>query len=451
MTGIPETKYVQAGGGVKLAYQVSGQGSLKVLFIPGAGIPIDLFWDDPGFLRVGRRLDRFAQTVWFEVRGAGASEGIVSESPAPETFDADVIAVLNAVGYERVALVGTTIAGQAALPFAVAHPERLSALVLINIFAHYLRHDDYPCGLPPDVAEDFYATMSAEWGSAAATDAVAPSRTSNERFRLWFARGQRLAASPGEAAARVQGAFERDYRPLLSAIEVPTLVLHRRGDRLIRIEAGRYLAEHIPGAKYVELPGEDHLFFAGDVDAWLDEVEEFLTGRHEPTEGDVVLATVLFTDIVDSTTQQASLGQRNWARLVDAHNALVRDALRRHAGRAIKTLGDGFLITFDGTTRAVRCAQEIVAEAAGLGLGLRAGLHNGEVEVRDDDDVAGLAVTIAKRVCDLAGPGQVLISETVKGHLVGSGIELEDQGSQSLKGVPEEWRLFAVKGWQPRR
>ena len=211
------------------------------------------------------------------------------------------------------------------------------------------------------------------------------------------------------------------------------------------MEAGRYLAEHIPGAKYVELPGDDHLFNVGDVDGWLDEVEEFLTGRHQPAEGDVVLATVLVTDIVNSTAQEAAMGHRAWAKLTEEHDALVRAALERHRGRAIKTMGDGFLVTFDATTRAVRCALEIVQRAKGLGLELRAGLHNGEVEARDHD-VAGLAVTIGKRICDLASPGQVLISETVKGHIVGSGIVATEHGTHVLKGVPETWRLFAVSG-----
>jgi class 3 adenylate cyclase len=241
----------------------------------------------------------------------------------------------------------------------------------------------------------------------------------------------------------MQAAFELDYRPLLSAVAVPTLVLHRRGNGFIRVGAGRYLGEHIPGAKYVELPGDDHLFFVGDVDAWIDEVEDFLTGRHQPAEGDVVLATVLFTDIVNSTAQQAAMGHRAWARLTEEHDALVRGALGRHRGRAVKTMGDGFLATFDVTTPAVRCAHEIVKKATELGLELRVGVHSGEVEVRDDD-VAGLAVTIGKRICDLAGPGQVLVSETVKGQIVGSGIAMTEQGTHVLKGVPDTWKLFAV-------
>jgi class 3 adenylate cyclase len=234
-----------------------------------------------------------------------------------------------------------------------------------------------------------------------------------------------------------------DVRPLLPTIAVPTLVVHRRGNRYIRVGAGRYLAEHIPGAKYVELPGDDHFFFVGDVDAWIEEVEEFLTGRRQAADGDVVLATVLFTDIVDSTAREAALGHRAWARLADAHDLLVREAIGRHGGRAVKTLGDGFLVVFDLTTRAVRCAQEIVAQAGELGLELRAGLHSGEVEVRNDD-VAGLAVTIAKRICDLADPRQVLTSETIKEHIVGTGIALSEHGAHVLKGVPDQWRLFIV-------
>jgi len=245
-------------------------------------------------------------------------------------------------------------------------------------------------------------------------------------------------------SSTMRASYEVDYRSLLGDIDVPTLVLHRRGNRYVRVGAGRYLAEHIPGAKYVELPGEDHFFFVGDVDSWVDEVEEFLTGRRQHSEGEVVLATVLFTDIVNSTAQEAAVGHRAWTRLTDEHDALIARALTRHGGQAIKTMGDGTLATFGASTRAVRCATEIVEEARKLGLELRAGIHSGEVEVKDGD-VIGLAVTIGKRVCDLAGPCSVLISETVRGQIIGSDIPLSDHGIHALKGVPDEWRLWVVR------
>jgi class 3 adenylate cyclase len=248
---------------------------------------------------------------------------------------------------------------------------------------------------------------------------------------------------PDKIAKTLRASWLRDVRPLLPTLTVPTLVLHREGDRYIRVGAGRYLAEHIPGAKYVELAGDDDIFFVGDTDALLDEVEEFLTGSHQAPEGDVVTATILFTDIVASTEQSARMGHRKWTTLTDAHDAMVRATLQRHRGHEVKTIGDAFLATFDATTRAVRAAMEIVAAAKGMGLEVRAGVHTGDVEVRPDD-VVGLAVTIAKRICDLAGPGKLLVSETVKIHVVGSGIAVSEQGTHVLKGVPDEWRLFAI-------
>jgi class 3 adenylate cyclase len=274
---------------------------------------------------------------------------------------------------------------------------------------------------------------------------AAPSRIADERFRAWFARIGRFAGGPNLIVDIVRAEFEDDVRPLLSSISVPTLVIHREGNRVIQLGAGQYLAEHIPNAKFVVVPGDDHLFFVGDTDAVVDEIEEFLTGGRSGAEGDVVMAAVLFTDIVASTEHQARVGPREWSQLTDHHDAMVRATLSRYRGREVKTTGDGFLATFDATGRALRCAVEILAGAKDMGLDLRAGVHSGDVEVRGDD-VAGLAVTIAKRVCDLAGPGQVLLSETVRGHLAGAGIEFANEGERELKGVPGTWRLFSVEG-----
>ena len=439
----PVTRYAKAPDGVSIAYQVTGDGPLDVVFAPGIPISIDLMWDDPGMVRVAKRLSSFSRTVIFDGRGWGSSEG-TSVDVVEKMGDDDLVAVLDAVGCERVALIGSGGWGQNVIHFAVAHPERANALVLFNTFCHYLRHVDYPCGLPPDAVEPFLANAKASWGSASSRGLLAPSRTDDERFCQWLARCERLGAGPDEAAARILRMMTTDYRAHLGAIEVPTLVLHRRDNAYFRVAAGRYLGEHIPGAKYVELPGGDHYFFVGDVDAWLDEVEDFLTGRHQAPEGDVVTATILFTDIVSSTEQSACLGHRKWSALTDAHDAMVRATLQRHRGREIKTIGDAFLATFDATTRAVRAAVEIVTAADGMGLKVRAGVHTGEVEMRPDD-VAGLAVTTSKRICDLAGPAEVLVSETVKGLIIGSGIPLSERGTHVLKGVPDKWRLFAIE------
>jgi class 3 adenylate cyclase len=283
------------------------------------------------------------------------------------------------------------------------------------------------------------------WGTVAALDLIAPSRVSDERFRAWFARSTRFTSGPDQMADMARAIFEHDVRPLLPGISCPTLVLHREHNHLIQLGAGRYLADHIPNAKFVVLPGEDHLFFVGDTDALADEIEEFLTGARSGAEGDVLTMTVLFTDIVASTEQQARIGPREWSRLTDRHDAMVRSALSRHRGHEVKTTGDGFMATFDATGRALRCAAEILTGGKDIGVELRAGLHAGEVEVRGDD-IAGLAVTIGKRVCDLAGPGQVLVSESVRINVVGSGFEFKEQGEHQLKGVPGTWRLFSVEG-----
>ncbi len=439
----PTTRYAQTPDGVSIAYQVTGDGPVDVLFGASHGIPIDLLWEEPSFVRFAKRLGGFSRTVWYEARGLGASGGDFLDLSVEEPVRPDLTAVLDAAGCERVVLVGNALAGPFVIQYAATHPKRVNALILVDAFAHYLREDDYPWGVPPD-ALDRLTTAGAELGPTTMIEATAPSKAGNEGFRAWYARGERLGLSPDKAAAATRRCFMQDVRPLLPTLTIPTLVLHRAGDRVIRVEAGQYLAEHIPGVKYVELPGDDHLFFVGDSDALLDEIEEFLTGGHQAPEGDVVTTTVLFTDIVSSTEQSARMGHRKWTTLTDAHDAMVRATLARHRGREIKTIGDGFLAIFDATTRAVRAATEIVTAAKTMDLEVRAGIHTGEVEVRPDD-VVGLPVSIAKRICDLAGAGEVFVSEAVKALIVGTGITVSEEGSHVLKGVPDEWRLFAVE------
>ena len=442
VTDSPETRYARSADGKNLAYQVSGDGPLDlVLMLP---IPIDLMWEDPGLIRIRKRLGTFSRTVWRERRGLGASEGDPLDAMVGKVYDADLSAILDAVGSERAALVGFAHDGPSVIHFASTHRERVSALVLLNTYAHYVREDDYPWGFPAQALDRYIASIKKSRGTGADLELLAPSRFGDERFGQWWARCERLGGGPDQIADLNWASCERDVRPLLGSLRVPTLVVHRQGDRLIRLGAGLHLAENIPGAKLVVLPGEDHLFFVGDSDALLDEIEEFLTGQRQGIEGDSVLATVLFTDIVNSTQQAGRMGQRAWSKVTDEHDAMVRAALHRHRGREVKTMGDGFLATFDAGTRAVRCATDIVGGAKTIGLEIRAGVHTGEVEFRDAD-VAGMAVTIGKRVCDLAAPSQVLISETVRCVLVGSEITLSDQGIHSLKGVADEWRLFAVE------
>jgi class 3 adenylate cyclase len=443
MTDAPETCYTRSADGTNLAYQVSGDGPHDVVFRHGTGIPTDLLSEDAGFIRLRRRLDTFSRTVWFEGRGMGASEGHPREGLAAEIGDADLIAVLDAVGFERPAFVSMDAVATGPIRFSATHPERVSALVLVNTFAHYVRETNYPWGVPAESLDRLVTGVKEGWGTGGFVEVVAPSRVGDEHFRAWYARSVRFGGGPDQIAEMTRAGFDTDVRALLPSISCPTLVLHREGDRFIRLGAGRFLAEHIPDAKLVVLPGDDHLFFVGDTDALVDEIEEFLTGARSGAEGDVLTMTVLFTDIVASTERQARVGPREWSRLTDHHDAMVRAALARHRGREVKTTGDGFLATFNATGRALRCAADILAGAKDIGLELRAGLHTGEVEVRGDD-IAGMAVTIAKRICDLAGPGEVLASHGVEAAVAGWGIEFEDRDDHKLKGVPGAWRLYAV-------
>jgi class 3 adenylate cyclase/pimeloyl-ACP methyl ester carboxylesterase len=436
----PVTRYVTASDGVSIAYKATGDGPMELLFLPGFGVPIDLLWEEPNFVRFAKRLASFTRTVWYEPRGSGASGGDYLDN---SLVDTDKTTVLDAAGCGRVVIVGSGNTGPAAIRYAVAYPDRVRALVLIGTFAHYVREEDYPWGFPPEALKRFNAASEQQWGTGAWLDVVAPNKTADEGFRAWWSRSERLAFAPNKIGELARITFVQDVRPLLASIAVPTLVLHRVDDNYIRVGAGRYLAEHISSAKFVELSGEDNLFFVGDADSLLDEIEEFLTGSHQAPEGDLLMAAILFTDIVASTEQSAQMGHRKWRALTEAHDAMVRSTLARHRGREVKTTGDGFLATFDATTRAVRAATEIAAAAKHMSLDVRAGVHIGEVEVQPDD-VVGLAVSIAKRVCDLAAPGQVLVSESVRGLLVGSGITLAEQGTHVLRGVPDEWRLFAV-------
>jgi class 3 adenylate cyclase len=408
-------------------------------------MPLEALWDDPSYKSTVPRLRTFSRVINVEARGIGASEGDPRDVFVPGAVsDADLLAVMDANGAERAVLVGFSTGGQFAIHFAATHPERVDGLILIDTYAHYVREDDYPWGYPREGLDDVTAFIEGSWGTGGELEIIAPSRATDERLRALYGRGRRSTFSPSLSAQVIRRSLEWDGRGLLPSISCRTLVLHREGDRFIHLGAGRYLAEHIAGSKFVVLSGEDHLFFVGDTDALVDEIEEFLVGTRSGAEGDAVTTTVVFTDIVASTEHQARVGRREWSRLTDQHDALVRDLLARHRGREVKTIGDGFLATFDGTGRGLRCATEIVQGAKGIGLDLRAGVHTGEVWLRGSD-IAGLAVTIASRVCDLAGPGEVLVTKTVTDQVVGSNIEFDDRGEHELKGVPGNWRLLVAK------
>jgi class 3 adenylate cyclase len=443
MTDTPATQYARLTDGERVAFQVVGSGSLDVVVLHGATIPIDLLWDDPGLVRFRDRLSLFSRNIWLEFVGWGASERDLSPYRVSNQVE-QIEAVLDAAGCSRVALLGLGPGGLSAIRYAAARPERVTAMALFEAYASYIRDHECRWGIPRRLLELLTDGVRDTWGTGATVQVTAPSKAGDDRFREWFGRCERLASSPDYAVERIRARLSDDVRPLLPLVHAPTLVLHRCDDQFVRVDAGRYLAAQIAGAKYVELPGEDNLFFVGDVDAILDEVQDHLTGTRSSPEGDVVLSTVLFTDIVDSTQRAAAVGRAAWSRMMAEHDAVVRAALRRYRGREIKTLGDGFLVTFDGAARAIRCAEEIRHAALGIGLEVRAGIHIGEVEFRDND-VTGLAVTISKRVCDLASPGQILVTETARGSIVGSNIDFDDQGAYDLKGIPGRWNLASLR------
>ena len=357
---------------------------------------------------------------------------------------ADIPAVLDAVGSEKAAVIANIGGGILAMPFAAAHPDRVSSLILVDCFARFLEAEDFPIGALPEALTEALERADHGVGSGVALDFFAPSVAGDDRLRRAWSRYERQSASPGSVVAIVRLIYESDVRGILPAIRVPTLVIHRASATGFRVEHGRYLAANIEGARYAELPGADNLIWAGDQDAIVAEIQDFVTGVRPAPEPDRVLATILFTDIVGSTELAAAMGDERWNRLLTEHHQVSRRQLDRYGGREVKTVGDGILATFDGPARAVRCALAIGDALAELGLTIRAGLHTGEVELQDQD-VAGLAVHIGARIAALAGGGEVLVSGTLTDLVVGSGLRFEDRGSHILKGVPGEWRVFAVR------
>jgi pimeloyl-ACP methyl ester carboxylesterase len=442
MTTMPTTKYAKSAD-VHIAYQVVGEGAQNLVLVPGWVSHLEYAWEDPSFSHFLRRLASFSRLILLDRRGTGLSDR-VNELPTLEQRMDDVRAVMDAAGAERAALFGLSEGGPMCLTFAATYPSRTSALVLYGTFARLLRAPDYPIGAPAELLGQFLERVEEAWGTGSmSADYFAPSQARDEGFRRSWARFERLGVSPSGIKALLRIAQETDARHALSVIRVPTLVMHREGDRVIRVEAARYIAERIQGAKYVELPGPDHFPWVGDTDAILDEVEEFLTGARRGQEPDRVLATVMFTDIVGATERAVALGDRRWRDLLDRHHTVIREQLTRFRGREIDTAGDGFLAAFDGPARGVRCAGAIVREMRRLGLEIRAGLHTGECEILGDK-LSGIAVHTGARVASLAGAGEVLVSGTVKDLVAGSGITFEDRGVQVLKGLPGEWHLYAV-------
>jgi class 3 adenylate cyclase len=438
----PETRYARSGD-VNIAYQVVGDAPRDLVLVPGWVSNIEVFWESPMVARFLQRLASFTRLILFDKRGTGLSDRL-GALPNLETRIDDVRAVLDAVGSERAALFGYSEGGAMCALFAATHPARTSALIMYGSYARLKPTHDHPWARSAEVQARWLEAIQRDWGGPVGLEIRAPTLLADEGARQWWARFLRMGASPAAAAELSRMSYEIDIRHLLPAVRVPTLVLHTTGDRTVELGASRYIAERIPGAKLVELAGIDHVPWADGADRIVDEIEEFLTGvRHGP-EPDRVLATVLFTDIVGSTEKAAALGDRRWQDLLEGHHDLVRRELGRFRGREIDTTGDGFLATFDGPARAVRCASAIASGVPTLGLAVRAGLHTGEVELRNDK-VSGLAVHIGARVAAAAGPGEVLVSSTVKDLVAGSGLRFQDRGPRALKGVPGEWHLFALE------
>jgi class 3 adenylate cyclase len=438
----PETKYVTVGD-ADVAYQVLGTGPLDLLFCYGLGSHVEFNTQIPAVATFFDRLSSLFRLIVFDRRGTGASDGVPRGSvPTLEEWTEDMAAVLDATGSERAALFATLDTGPIAILYTAMHPERISALILLNTFARYLRADGYPIGADEGALDALIAMMAEGWGTPELLALANPSADSE--FLQLTARVTRASATPRTAAAQWRFMFRHDVRHVLPLIQTPTLVLSGKEVLLIPTEFGRYLADHIEGATFVELPGGD-LSWTPANHVVADEIAEFLLGERPPVEVDRILTTVLFTDIVRSTERAAALGDQRWRSQLDAHDRAVRDQLRRFRGREINTTGDGFVASFDGPARAIRCARAIIEAAGQLGLEVRAGLHTGECEVRGDD-LGGLAVHIAARVGALAAPGEVLASGTVKDLVVGSGIEFAERGEETLHGVPGSWKLFAVRG-----
>lgn len=439
----PPTSYTK-GRGVHLAYQLAGAGDRHLVMVLGTASS-STAWEEYPSAEFLRRISEFSRLVTFDQRGSGRSDPVHHrELPTLEDRVDDLRSVMDAAGVERAVLFGYHDGGPVAMTFAATYPHRVVGLVLANTWARLSAAEDFPWGHPRDVLEAGTRLHADSWGTGASIDYVAPSVAGDVAVRQAWARHEQSSASPGQAVAISRMAIELDVRPVLSVISVPTLVLHAREDLVTPVHHGRYLADCIPGARLVEYPGRDHLVLTGEDDMVADEIEEFMTGVRRHRGGQRVLATVVFTDIVGSTRLAASLGDKPWSDLLGRHHAAIRRELDRFEGREVDTAGDGFLAVFDGPGRAIDCSRAIHEAVAPLGIEVRIGVHTGECEIVDGR-YAGLAVHIGARVAAAAGPGEILVSRTVKDLVVGSGLVFGDRGVRSLKGVPGEWQLYAVE------
>ena len=434
-----KTRYARSGE-VSIAYQVVGDGPIDLVWVPGIYSHLEFQLTDPSYAQFVASLAAFSRLILFDKRGTGMSDRDIGIATLEERMD-DVRAVMDAAGSERAAIYGASEGGPMAALFAATYPERTTALVLFGTFARATIAPGWP-GIPVEEWKQFVDDCAANFPDGLDIETYAPSVAGIPAIRKWWSTLTRMSASPGSLRSLQTMVGEIDVRSVLTTIQVPTLVLHRIGDLVVPIAAGEYIASQIPGAKFVSLEGVDHVPF-GDIGPWTGAIEEFLTGTRHEKVTNRVLATVVFTDIVASTDMAVRLGDAEWSQLLNRHDLMAQRIAEKYSGRVVKTTGDGVLATFDGPARAARFASEFGGEAKGIGLPIRAGLHTGEVELRDDD-IGGIAVHIAARIASLAGAGDVLASRTVKDLTTGSGLLFTDRGVHSLKGVPEEWQLYAV-------
>jgi class 3 adenylate cyclase len=429
-------------GDLRIAYATFGDGPVDFVFVPGFVSHLENWWEANASARFFRRIASFSRLIMFDKRGTGMSDPFVGVPTLEERMD-DVRAVMDAVDSESAFVCGLSEGGPMSVVFSATYPDRARGLILIGSNVRMIRAPDWPYGYTREAYEELLEEISERWGQGGLMNLFLPSFVGDERARRAWARYQRMGGSPGTARALMEANVQIDVRPILSQVQVPTLVIHRTDERLVHVENARYFAEHIPDARLLEQPGDDHLPWLGDADGALDAIEEFVTGSRHHVDEDRILATVLFTDIVESTRRAADSGDRRWREMLDAHDEIGRREVDRFHGRRVKATGDGMLAVFDGPARGVRCAEAVRDAVADLGIEIRAGLHVGECELRGDD-IGGLAVHIGARVAGLAGPGEILVSRTVRDLVAGSGLRFAERGEHELKGVPDNWSLYAV-------
>jgi class 3 adenylate cyclase len=441
---VPTTRYAKSGD-VHIAYQVVGEGPVDLVLILGWFSHLEYQWEDPALARFLNRLASFSRLIVFDKRGTGLSDRVAESAlPTLEQRMDDIRAVMDAAGSNRAAMFGVSEGGPLSTLFAATYPARTAALIMYGAYAKWIRADDYPWAPTRQEHETAFKVYEKHWGTPIGLNILAPSVANDEQVRQWWAHQMRVSASPGAGVTLYRMNIEVDIRAILPTIRVPTLILHRSGDRLVPCRAGRYMAAQIQAAKFVELPGDDHIAWIGDTEPLMAEVQEFMTGERPALEADRVLATVLFIDIVQSTQRATAIGDSRWRDLVRNYQQQVGKEVARLGGRVVNTAGDGVFAIFDGPVRAIKCARAVKNVVGTLGLAIRSGIHTGECVI-EGNDVTGVAVHIGARVAARANPGEILLSSTVKDLIAGSRIECSDRGSHVLKGVAGRWRLFAVK------